>query len=500
MNVAATPGLNEQARAFLASPIRSFVDGESRDLPNAGGIAVYDPATGASIAEIPNVTKEGVDQAVKAARAALNGPWATMMPVVRESLLLKLADLIEKHGEPLAQLETLENGKSIGSAQAIDVGGSAQWLRYMAGWATKIEGSTLDASIPVPPGAQHFACTLKEPVGVVGAIVPWNFPLLMAVWKLAPALTCGCTVVLKPAEETPLTALYLAKLIAEAGFPNGVVNVITGDGPTTGAALASHPGIDKLTFTGSTEVGKLIGHAAVENLSRFTLELGGKSPMILFADMEEGMEGLLAGLGMFFNQGQVCTAATRVLIERSIYDKTLEKLGAIADSMSLGSGLDPKAAINPLVSKAQQDRVSGFVDRAKKAGARIVAGNRSVPDRGYFIAPTILDGLKPTDEAVRDEIFGPVIAAMPFEGLDEAVSIANDSRYGLAASVWTRDLSKAFRVVKAVKAGTVWVNSHNTLDPNLPFGGMKQSGIGREHGRAALDGYLESKSVLIRYA
>ncbi len=273
---------------------------------------------------------------------------------------------------------------------------------------------------------------MKEPVGVVGAIVPWNFPLLMAVWKLAPALTCGCTVVLKPAEETPLTALYLAKLIAEAGFPNGVVNVITGDGPTTGAALASHPGIDKLTFTGSTEVGKLIGHAAVDNLSRFTLELGGKSPMILFSDMEEGMEGLLAGLGMFFNQGQVCTAATRVLIEKSIYDKTLEKLGAIADSMSLGSGLDPKAAINPLVSKAQQDRVSGLSIARRKPARVIVAGNRSVPDRGYFIAPTILDGLKPTDEAVRDEIFGPVIAAMPFEGLDEAVSIANDSRYGLA--------------------------------------------------------------------
>ncbi len=499
MNVAAAAGLNENAKSFLAAPMRSFVDGDYRSLPDSGGIAVHDPATGQSIAEIPNVIAAGVDQAVAAARAALNGSWASTPPAAREAMLLKLADLIEKHIEPLSQIETLENGKSIGNARAVDVGGSAQWLRYMAGWATKIEGSTLDATIPVPPGAQHFACTLKEPVGVVGAIVPWNFPLLMAIWKIAPALTCGCTIVLKPAEETPLTALYLGKLVNEAGFPKGVVNIITGDGPTTGAALARHPGIDKLTFTGSTEVGKLIGHAAVDNLARFTLELGGKSPMILFSDMDEGMEGLLAGLGMFFNQGQVCTAATRVLIERKIYDKTLEKLGAIADGMSLGSGLDPKAAINPLVSKVQQDRVSGFVDRAKKAGARLVSGNRAVPDRGYFFAPTILDGLKPQDEAVRDEIFGPVIAALPFDGLDEAIRIANDTRYGLAASVWTRDLGKAFKVVKALKAGTVWVNSHNTVDPNVPFGGMKQSGIGREHGRAALDGYLETKSVIIRY-
>lgn len=499
MNIAAAAGLSDKTKAFLSTTFLPFVDGEYRQLPDAGGIAVYDPATGTSIAEVPNVAAAGVDQAVAAARAALNGAWAATPPAARESMLLKLADLIQQHIEPLSQLETLENGKSIGNARAVDVSGSVQWLRYMAGWATKIEGSTLDATIPVPPGAQHFACTIKEPVGVVGAIVPWNFPLLMAIWKIAPALTCGCTIVLKPAEETPLTALYLGQLINEAGFPKGVVNIVTGDGPTTGAALAKHPGIDKLTFTGSTEVGKLIGHAAVDNLARFTLELGGKSPMILFSDMDENMEGLLAGLAMFFNQGQVCTAATRVLIDRKIYDKTLAKLGSVADGMSIGSGLDPKAQINPLVSKTQQERVAGFVERAKKAGASLVAGNRSVPGGGYFVAPTILAGLTPQDEAVRDEIFGPVIAALPFDDLDEAIRIGNDSRYGLAASVWTRDLNKAFKVVKSLKAGTVWVNSHNTLDPNVPFGGMKQSGIGREHGRAALDGYLETKSVIIRY-
>lgn len=500
MNAITSSPISTAVAAFLRGPHLPFIGGAFRGIGAIGDIPVDDPATGAIVATVPDGGAEAVDAAVQAARAALTGPWSRLRPADRERLILDLAEAVAADADFLAELESIENGKSLGIAKALSVGGAVEWLRYFAGWATKIEGSSYDTSIAVPPGSHHFSVTVKEPVGVVGAIVPWNFPLLMAIWKVAPALACGCTIVLKPAEETPLTALRFAALAAQVGIPDGVINVITGRGASAGAALARHPGVNKLTFTGSTEVGKLIGHAAIDNMTRFTLELGGKSPMIVFEDVEEGLEPLMAGLGMFFNQGQVCTSASRVLIEKSIYDKTLAKLAAVADSFSFGPGRDPSAQINPLVSAKHRDTVQGFIARAEAAGARRVAGTRGVPAEGWYVAPTLFDGVTPTMEIAREEVFGPVVAAIPFTDIDEALRLANDSQYGLSASVWTRDINKALTVARRVQAGTVWVNSHNTVDANMPFGGFKQSGIGREHGRAVLDAYLESKSIVIRYS
>jgi phenylacetaldehyde dehydrogenase len=489
---------SQAARDFFAGPHGPFVADEFLD-PAGQAVPVDDPATGDVVASVPVCGADVVDAAVLAARAALAGPWGRMFPAQREKLLLDLADAVERDAELLAEIESVESGKSLGLARDLGVASCARWLRYHAGWATKIEGSTVDGSIPVPPGSQWLTMTLKQPVGVVGAITPWNFPLLIAIWKLAPALACGCTIVLKPAEETPLGTLRLARLAAEVGFPAGVINVVTGAGDT-GAALAAHPGVDKLAFTGSTAVGKRVGHSAVDRMARCTLELGGKSPMILLADVEPGSEAFAAGVGMFLNQGQVCTAASRLLIQESIYDETLANLASVADGLAMGSGRDPGAQINPLVSASHRDRVRGFVDRAVYGGAELVAGRRAVPDRGYYVAPTILHNVAPDAEIVRDEVFGPVVTAMPFRDLDEAIRLANDTEYGLSASVWTRDLGKALSVVKRLNAGTVWVNAHNLLDPALPFGGFKQSGVGREHGREVLDAYLETKAVAIRYS
>lgn len=500
MNERIVPPISAAAAAFLARPHRPFVGGRFVDAGGGEGLPVDDSATGEIVARVPESGAALVDQAVKAARAALDGPWGRMRGVERERLLLKLADAVEADIDLLGEIESIENGKSIGVAKMLSAGGSVNWLRYYAGWATKIEGATMDLAIPVPPGARHQAMTVMEPVGVVGAIVPWNFPLMIGVWKIAPALAAGCTIVLKPPQETPLGLLRLAELVEQIGFPPGVVNIVTGSGAVTGEALITHPGVDKLTFTGSTAVGKRIGHAAVDRVARFTLELGSKSPMILLADMEDGIEPLIAGLGMFFNQGQVCTSAARILIEKSIYDRTLARLAEIADGMSIGAGRDEGAEINPVVSAKHKRSVLGYLDRALSAGGEQVSGRRPVPTRGHYIAPTILHNVKLDSEIVREEVFGPVVAAMPVADLDEAIRLANDTRYGLSASVWTRDLGKALTAAHALKAGTVWVNSHNTLDPAAPFGGFKQSGIGREHGKAALDGYLETKTVIMRYA
>jgi phenylacetaldehyde dehydrogenase len=492
--------LDAGARSFLEGPHRIFIGGTFIETPGAENIDVFDPSSGTVIAAVPACGDAEVDQAVSAARSALKGEWSRLRPADRERMILKLADLLERDGETFAQLESLNNGKSIGISRALEVSASVDYLRYMAGWATKIEGHTLDSSIQAPPaGSRYMTYTLREPVGVVGAIIPWNFPLSMLVWKVATALAAGCTIVVKPSEETPLTAIRFAKLCVEAGLPAGVVNIVTGYGHVAGAALAKHPGVDKLAFTGSTEVGKLIGHSAVENLKRFTLELGGKSPMLLFPDMGQDQEQLLARLGLFFNQGQVCTAATRILIDRRVYDETVERIGKVADSLAFGPGLDPKAELNPVVSAKQRDRVAGFITRAEAAGAYLASGRRELPERGFFVAPTLISNVTPDMEVVREEVFGPVITAMPFDDEEEAVALANNTSYGLAASVWTSNLDRAMRLTRALRAGTVWVNSHNVLDANLPFGGMKQSGLGREHGREGLEHYLETKTVMIRY-
>ena len=492
--------MGSAAHQFLQEPARPFIAGRFVESASNEAMAVHDPATGSLIAEVPDCNATDIDRAVRAARAALEGPWGKMRPAERETVILTLAAKVEEHADTLAELETLNTGKSLGLSRNLDIGFSIEYLRYMAGWSTKISGQTLSNSLDQPPGSAYFTYTLREPVGVVGAIVPWNFPLLIAIWKIAPALAAGCTVVLKPSEETPLTALYFARLLAEAGIPEGVVNIIPGRGSTAGAALTAHSGIAKLTFTGSTTVGKAIGHAAVDRMARFTLELGGKSPMVVFDDVEDGAEPLMANIGMFMNQGQVCTAATRLFIHRSIYDRTLQRIADALAPLRYGSGFDPEAQINPMVSKRHQQRVQGFIDRAGQAGAKHHSAHASLPADGFYVAPHLLYDVDPGMEVYRDEVFGPVIAALPFDDEDEAVRLANDTAYGLGASVWTRDIERTMRMTQRIKAGTVWVNMHNMLDPNLPFGGYKQSGMGREHGKEAVLACLESKTVMIRHA
>ncbi len=379
----------------------------------------------------------------------------------------------------------------------MDVAGTVDFFRYMAGWATKIEGKTLDVSLGMP-GEEFQAYTLRQPVGVVGQIIPWNFPLAMATWKLAPALACGCTSVLKPAEQTSLTALRLGELVLEAGFPPGVVNVVTGMGETAGAALVEHPGVDKIAFTGSTSVGKLIGKSAMDSLKRVSLELGGKSPVIVAADADVDQAVAGAAAAIFFNSGQVCTAGSRLYVEQKIYDKVVEGVAAVAKGTKLGPGHAPNSQMGPLVSHEQLERVLGYIDKGKSEGGEVVAGGARHGNQGYFVQPTVFAGVDPNATIVREEIFGPVVVATPYKSVDEIAAIANDTTYGLAASVWTNDLSLAHKLTRRIRAGTVWVNTHNVIDPNLPFGGMKQSGIGRENGAAAIDLYTELKTVVMK--
>jgi phenylacetaldehyde dehydrogenase len=481
------------AQNFLRQPKQLFINGAFVDAKRGKTFPVYNPATGETLAHVAEGDGADIDIAVAAARRAFeSGPWPALSPSQRARLIYKLADKLEERLEDFALLESLDNGKPLAVARVADVPMSVDNLRYMAGWATKLVGE----SIPIP--GEFHAYTRREPIGVVGQIIPWNFPLLMAAWKLGPALAAGCTIVLKPAEQTPLTAILLAEIAAEVGFPPGVINVVPGYGETAGAALSAHPGVDKVAFTGSTEVGKLIVKAAAGNLKKVTLELGGKSPNVIFADanIAEATQG--AAFGIFFNMGQCCTAGSRLFVERSVFDEVTHGIAAAAKAMNVGHGLDSRTDIGPLVSDEQLARVTGYIASSISEGARTLAGGTRVGDRGYFVEPTVIVDTKPHMKVMQEEIFGPVVCATPFDDPSDILGVANDTIYGLAAGVWTKDVSKAHKVAAALRAGTVWVNCYNVFDPALPFGGFKQSGWGREMSHNALECYTETKSVVVK--
>ncbi|MGD0894291.1 MAG: aldehyde dehydrogenase family protein [Terracidiphilus sp.] len=489
-SLSSAPGLSKTAMLEARLLINNrWIASESGET-----FATINPSTGEEICKVASAGAADVEKAVQAARAAFTqGPWPKMHASERGRLLHALADLIEKNASELAQLESLDNGKPVSVAKRVDVAKAVACYRYFGGWADKVHGKT------IPIDGEYFCYTRHEPIGVVGQIIPWNYPMLMQAWKLAPALATGNTVVMKPAEQTPLSALRIGELIVEAGFPEGVVNLVPGFGPTAGAAIARHMDVDKVAFTGSTEVGRLIMEASAKsNLKKITLELGGKSPNIIFedTDLDEAVEG--AHLGLFSNQGQVCCAGSRVFVEERIYDRFVEKSVARAKKRTVGDPSDPKTEQGPQVDQAQFDRVMGYIDSGRDEGATLACGGNRVGDRGYFIEPTVFADVQDGMKIAREEIFGPVMSIIPFKSLDEVIARANRTIYGLAAGVWTRDIKKAHAVANGVRAGTVWVNCYNILDTRAPFGGFKQSGTGRELGEYGLQQYTEVKTVIIK--
>jgi len=486
--------VTDEARTFVQGNPKMYIDGTWVDSSSGETFELIEPSTGKPLATVPHASVDDLDRAVAAARRALNdGPWATMKPNERQRILLRIADLLEEKQRVAAEIETIDNGKAISGCVIADILGSADLFRFMAGMATKIQGSTRQVSAD----GEHFAMTIKEPVGVVGAIIPWNFPLNTAAWKTAASLAAGCTVVVKPAEITPLSTLYLARLAEEAGLPPGVLNVVTGGGREIGARLAGHPDVDKVSFTGSTSVGRSVGVAASQSLSPATLELGGKSPMIAFADAD--LEALAENTrwSVYFNAGQVCSAGTRVYIHRSIWREGLEAIANVARSLKIAPGLDPESEVGPVVSKAQFDAIRNYIRIGKEEGCELICGGGSADGDGYFVEPTLFATENNNARIVQEEIFGPVLVAIPFDTEEEAIAMANDNEYALAGSVWTRDVSRAVRCIRALDAGTVWVNAHDLLDSAMPFGGFKNSGFGKDLGPEQLDYFLRTKTAWI---
>ena len=489
-----TDRTEERVQAFIANPGKLLIDGEWVPAASGRTFDTINPATEEKLAEVAYGEKEDIDRAVRAARQAFayDSPWRRMSPSARGKVIWRIGDLIEEHVEELAMLESLDNGKPMGVARVADVPLAADLFHYMAGWPTKILGDTTPISAP----GEYLSYTLREPVGVVGQIIPWNFPLLMAAWKLGPALATGCTVVLKPAEQTPLSALYLGELLLEAGLPGGVVNIVTGFGDA-GAALSGHDGVDKVAFTGSTEVGKLIVGAAAGNLKKVSLELGGKSPNVVFADADLDAAVIGAANGIFFNHGQCCNAGSRLYIQDAAFDDVVAGVAEQAKNITVGSGLDAGTQMGPLISDEQFEKVLGYLQSGADAGAEAVVGGGRVGERGYFVEPTVLTNTTGDMKVVREEIFGPVVCAIPFSDPDEIVPVANDTNYGLAAGVFTRDITKALRTAARLRAGTVWINTYHVFDAAQPFGGYKESGWGREMGHQVLENYLETKAVCV---